>query len=132
VPKRTFIDPEEERWHRAYPRFPGVARCAALLRSPNVRGTWVTIICHELARHAAETFDELVAEFRNPHNDARVRALLVWAIGDAAVPSAVPFLTECLADADESVRGAAAYALEQIGTKDARTALRRARSSGGA
>jgi hypothetical protein len=130
VPKRTFMDPEEERWRRSHPRFPGVAKCAGLLRSPNVRGTWVDIICHELARHAADAFDELVAEFHNPDNDGRVRALLVRAIGDAAVQGAVPFLAERLTDADESVRGAATDALEQIGTKEARTALWRAPSSG--
>jgi HEAT repeat protein len=79
-----------------------------------------------LAQHAADAFDELVTEYHNPDNDARVRALLVWAVGDAGIPSAVPFPADRLTDADAAVRDAATYALEQIRTKDARTVTTRA------
>jgi HEAT repeat protein len=130
VAKRQVIDPEERRWRRVYPAFPGVATCVALLRRPNVRGTWVDIIRAELTAHAGEGLGELVAEFRRPENDARVRALIVAAIADAAAPSAVPFLTGCLADPDEHVRHWAADGLRRIGTKAARTALWQADPSG--
>jgi HEAT repeat protein len=126
VSTSEVLDPEAERWRRTYPTFPGVAKCVSLLGSRNVRGAWVDIICHELAQHAAETLDDLVGEFHSRKNDARVRALIMTAIGEAAPPNAVPFLSECLDDPDESVRGAAVYGLKRVGTKEARTALWRA------
>jgi hypothetical protein len=117
------LDPELRRWRRDYPTFPGVAACVALLRRPNVRGSRVDIICAELAAHSAAGLDELVAEFRRPENDARVRALVVAAIAEGGSPDAVPFLRDVLTDPDESARAWAAAGLRRIGTKAARTAL---------
>src|SRR5260370_1408574 len=36
-----MVDPEYKRWKRKYPKFPCVAKCVEVLRSRNVRGTWV-------------------------------------------------------------------------------------------
>ena len=61
---KKHIDPECERWDRKFPRFPGVAKCVELLRSGNVRGTWVDIICDELTTHAHESVQEIIDEAR--------------------------------------------------------------------
>jgi HEAT repeat protein len=88
-----------------------------------VQGTWGDLICGELAEHAADCLDELIAVIRNPRHDDRVRRLLVAAISEGGTASAVPFLAECLAASDESIRDYAVMGLKRIGTKEARTAL---------
>ncbi len=115
-------DPEEERWQKKYPNFPGVHKCIELLRSPNVKGTWVDIICMELQDHAADNFVELV-EAIHSETDERVKILLLAALAEAGLPEAVPVLTESLHSSLDSLRYWAKFGLEKVGNKEARAAL---------
>lgn len=117
-----MIDPEEERWRKKYPHFPGVQKCVELLRSSNVNGTWVDIICSELHNHAAESFSELAAAMDAEENE-RVRILLLAALAEAGLPEAIPILSENLQSTQESLRYWAEYGLEKVGTKEARAIL---------
>ena len=117
-----MIDPEAERWRRKYPHFPGVQKCAELLRSPNVNGTWVDIICSELQDHAAENFSELASAIGAEENE-QVRILLLAALAEAGLPEAIPTLAENLHSSQESLRNWAEFGLEKIGTKEARGIL---------
>jgi hypothetical protein len=120
--RKHFVDPEEERWHRKYPRFPGVRRCVELLHRRAVRGTWVDIICYELRAHARETSRELLDAFRAEPDD-RVRAILLAVIAEARLSEALPLLVENLGVEDERLRFRARAGLEDLGTREARAAL---------
>src|SRR5262245_3006726 len=61
---RDHMDPEYQRWGRTYPRFPGVAECARLLRDGKARSAWADIIVYELAENAGACLAELVETFR--------------------------------------------------------------------
>ena len=117
-----MTDPEEERWRKKYPNFPGVQKCAELLRSPNVNGTWVDIICLELQDHAAECFPELVAAIRAEENEP-IKTLLLAALAEAGMPEAMSLLAENLHSANERLRHWSEFGLEKIGTKEARAIL---------
>ena len=49
--------PEYRRWRRKYPRYPGVAECARLIRARKAKGEWADIIASELAENAREIGD---------------------------------------------------------------------------
>ena len=115
-------DPEEERWHKKYPNFPGVHKCVELLRSPNVTGTWIDTICMELQDHAADYFAELVEAIQS-ETDERVKILLLAALAEAGLPEAVPVLIESLRSSLEGLEYWAQFGLEKVGTKEARAAL---------
>jgi hypothetical protein len=83
---RGHIDPDYQRWGRKYGRFPGVAECVRLLRSGNMRGSWIDIIIHELAVHADDCLPELIAAFRNDENEY-VRLMVLSAITEACLPT---------------------------------------------
>jgi len=117
-----FIDPEEERWRKTYPKFPGVAKCVELLRSPNVFGTWTDIISEELVAHAPQIAQELFAAFHD-EPDAWVKMILLSVIAEARLPEAMPILLEHLGSEDTSLRRYAITGLKNLGTKEARTAL---------
>ncbi len=117
-----MVDPEAERWHKKYPHFPGIQKCVELLRSPNINGTWVDIICLELQDHAAENFSELTATIGAEENE-RIKILLLAALAEAGLPEVTPTLAENLHSNQESLRYWAKFGLEKIGTKEARTAL---------
>ena len=60
---RDHVDPEYQRWGRRYPRFPGVAECANLIRAGKARGAWADIIAFELGENASTCLAELTETF---------------------------------------------------------------------
>jgi hypothetical protein len=119
---QRHIDPEYRRWGRKYPRFPGVGECVRLLRSGNVPGAWIDIICYELTAHAKECLPELIGVFRSDEGEW-MRLMVLSSIADARLPEAIPFLAEVVREGHASFVPSAASGLSSIGTKDARTAL---------
>ncbi len=119
---RDHIDPEYQRWGRRYPRFPGVAECARLIRSRKARGAWADIIASELAENAAGCLAELIETFRND-SGSDVRFYVMMALDIAQVPASVPFLAEVLREADPRLIPFAQRALQRINTPEARAAL---------
>ena len=82
--KKSHIDPEYERWEHKYPRFPGVAKCVELLRTPNVHGAWIDIICYELKKHAHENIEELINVTRTElERDSGVGRILLHVVADS-------------------------------------------------
>jgi HEAT repeat protein len=120
--KTATVDPEYERWKRKYPKFPGVAKCVDLLRSPNVHGSWVNIICAELQENASKIGKELVDAFRT-ETDIGVRRILLGVIAEAKILEALPTLVENLKSPDESLRYWAIEGLKGLNTPEARRAL---------
>lgn len=126
---RDHIDPEHQRWGRAYPRFPGVAECARLIRDGKARGTWADIIAYELAEHAALCLPELIQTFRtDPNKD--VQLYVMMALDIARLPESVPFLAEVLQEGDPHFTPYAEGALRGIDTPDSRTVLWNAAHAG--
>ena len=119
---RRHVDPEYRRWGRKHPRFPGVAECVRLLQAGTVRGAWVDIIVHELAVHAPESLAELIETFRSVENE-RVRLLVLTAIAEARLPTAIPFLAEVAREGHPELAPCAERGLSEIGTGEARAAL---------
>ena len=119
---RDHIDPEHQRWGRIYPRFPGVAECARLIRDGKARGTWADIIAYELAEHASECLGELVETFRTDPSET-VRLYVMMALDIARLPESVPFLAEVLQEGNSLFTSYAQRALEGINTRESRTAL---------
>jgi hypothetical protein len=116
------IDPEYRRWGKKYPRFPGVAECARLIRSHKAKGAWADIIAHELAENAASCFPDLIAAFREGSSDD-VPMYVMMALDVARLPEAVPFLAEVLREGDDRFAPYAKRALKGIDTREARAAL---------
>lgn len=83
-----------------------------------------------LLPHAADHIDELIAEFAQERHDHGLRCWLLELIGEARSSQALPVLTEQLHSGDESLRSWAAKGLEQLGTKQARQELWKARANG--
>jgi len=117
-----MTDPETERWRKKYRHFPGVQKCAELLRSPNVNGTWIDIICLELQDHAGEHFSELVAAISAEENQP-IKTLLLAALAEAGLPEAISIFAENLRSPQESLRYWSEFGLEKVGTKEARVIL---------
>jgi hypothetical protein len=122
---RGHVDPEYQRWGRRYPRFPGVAECASLIRDGKARGAWADIIAFELAENAGTCLAELIEAFRSDPGDD-VRLYVMMALDIARVPESVPFLAEVLREADPRYLPYAERALRGINTPEARTAVRNA------
>lgn len=121
-PYRDHIDPEYRRWGEAYPRFPGVAECARLIRSRKAKGAWADIIVHELAANAADCLPELIAAYREGSSDD-VLTYVMMALDIARLPESVPFLEEIVRRGDDRYTPYAKRALKSIDTREARTAL---------
>jgi hypothetical protein len=85
---------------------------------------------HLLRPHAAEYLDELIEQFELEREDHGLRCWLLELIGDAASPRALPLLAAQMGSADASLRDWAAAGLAKLDTREARTLLWRARSSG--
>lgn len=116
------VDPELQRWGRKYPRFPGVAECARLIRAGKARRSWADIIAHELAENAALCLPDLIAAFRtDPSQD--VRMYVMMALDIARLPETVPFLAEVLQQDNPRFTPFALRALQGIDTWEARTVL---------
>ncbi len=125
---RDHIDPEVRRWGRKYPRFPGVAECARLIRARKAKGTWADIIAGELAQNASLCLPELIDTFHTDSNEA-VRLYVMMALETAKLPESVPFLAEVLQGGDPIFIPYAERALRTINTKEARTVLWKASQS---
>jgi hypothetical protein len=129
---RDHIDPEQRRWTRKYPRFPGVEECARLIRAGKARGTWADIIASELAEHAASCLSDLIEAFRTGSSED-VGLYVMMALESARLPESVPFLAEVLHDGNPRFTPYAERALRSINTSEARTVLWKAgRSEPGA
>lgn len=119
---RAHVDPEYLRWKRKYPRFPGVAECARLIRIGKVRRAWADIIAHELAENATGSLAELIDVFRNDPSDD-VRLYVMMALDTARVPESIPFLAEVFQDGNPQFTPYAERALTGIATPEARLVL---------
>jgi hypothetical protein len=120
------IDPEERRWGRKYPRFPGVAEYARLIRARKAKGTWADIISHELAENATACLDEMIEVYRTGASDD-VRLYLMMALDIARVPASVPFLAEVLHQGNSMFTSYAKRALAGIDTTESRAVLWKAK-----
>src|SRR4051812_14343913 len=118
VDYRGHVDPEYRRWGRKYPRFPGVAECLRLVRAGKARGAWADIVAYELAAHASEYLDELVAAFRTGE-DETMRQTALTAVADARLPTTVPFLVEVIREQHPHYVPIAERGLAAIETKEA-------------
>jgi hypothetical protein len=119
---REHPDPEHRRWGRKYPKFPGVAECVRLLRSRKARGVWIDIIHYELTKNANLCLNDLVGAFQTETNEW-VKLIVLFAICDARLSEAIPFLTEVARESHPEFAAYATKGLRSIGTVDARTAL---------
>ena len=118
-------DPEEERYRRDHPRFPGVAESVRLLELRSTRGSYLDMVLHDLREHAPEVLDE-VTDAVDREDDDHVRALLVGQLAEARDPRLVGFFARLLDDPAEPVAHWAREGLRLLDTKDARRALFRA------
>ncbi len=119
---RNTLDPEWQRWGQKYPRFPGVAECARLIRAGQARGSWADIIAEELAANARDHLAEMIAEFRRSDGDD-VAVYVMMALEIACLPESVEFLTEVLQCDEARLSSYAHRTLAQIDTPEARTEL---------
>jgi hypothetical protein len=115
------IDPEYQRWGRIYPRFPGIAECARLVRIGKARGTWADIVAYELAQNAAECLTEIIEAFRTNSSES-VRLHMMMALDIARLPESVSFLVEVLQMGNPLFTPYAWRALNRIDSDDARAA----------
>jgi hypothetical protein len=128
MPKHNpSLDPEYRRYRRVYPRFPGVPICLALLRRPNVPGGYWEAVFHDLAQHAPEVVDELIAACHDDAN-ADIRWAILEILGALPAPQALPLFAAYLTAEDESLRKWAARGLAALDTKEARRLLWEARN----
>jgi hypothetical protein len=109
------IDPEYQRWGRKYPRFPGVGECVRLINAKKARGAWADIIANELAANASSCLSDLMDAFQN-NADGDVRLYVMMALEMAAVPDAVPLLTDVFREGNERLAPYAERALRKINT----------------
>ena len=117
-------DPEYQRWRRKYPRFPGVAKCVELLRSTNVRGAWVDIICFELENHASDNAADLIAATRlEVERNSQVGRILLHVLADSKLLEAYDFFAELINSPDETIHPYAISGLKILDTKESRRLL---------
>lgn len=83
-----------------------------------------------LRERAAEHLPELIEQFENEQADRGLRSWLLELIGIAESPEALPVLTAQLNGTDELLRDWAVIGLTRLNTREARTALWRARANG--
>ncbi|MGV9296402.1 HEAT repeat domain-containing protein [Amycolatopsis sp. NPDC003676] len=83
-----------------------------------------------LRDHAAEHLPALIEQFENEQADRGLRSWLLELIGIAESPEALPVLTAQLNGTDELLRDWAVIGLTRLNTREARTALWRARANG--
>jgi hypothetical protein len=119
---RDNPNPEVQRWGRTYPRFPGVAECARLIKAREARGVWADIIAYELANNAHACLPELIEAFRKDRG-GDVGLYVMMALDIARLPETVPFLAEVLTEGNPAFVPYALRALEGINTPESRSAL---------
>jgi hypothetical protein len=99
-----------------------------MLRTGNVHGAWVDIIVHELAANASNCLPELLTAFRQEAKEW-VRLMVLMAIADARLPAAIPFLADVAQEKNPEFAQYAEQGLGDIGTKEARAALWKAKNA---
>ncbi len=119
---KQIIDPEYERWKRKYPKFPGIDKCVELLRSPNVRGAWIDIVCSEIEQYSKKDPSELI-EAVNTAENSEVRNILLGILEGIASPEAVSVFAKILSSDKMDEHDYAISGLRRIDTKEARTVL---------
>jgi hypothetical protein len=117
-----MIDPDEARYRRNHPRFPGVVETVRLLKLPGTRGGYLEAILADLGEHLPEVLDEVTRAF-DEETDERVRALLVGQLAETGDRRLVGFFARLLSDENQSVAYWAEAGLQQIDTKAARQVL---------
>jgi hypothetical protein len=124
MPRRDgcAVDPDEQRYRRNYPRFPGVAETVQLLKLGGTRGGYLEAVLGDLREHAPEVLDD-VTNAVDEEVDQRIRTLLVAELAEVADHRLIAFFASLLDDANESVAHWAELGLELIDTKQARTVL---------
>jgi hypothetical protein len=120
--KGMMEDPVYVRWKRQHPKFPGVAKCVAMIRQRNVHGGLLEIVCNELSQNAKLHATELIEEF-GTERDERVRRILLGIFSDAKLPEALPVFVEYLRSNDESLRYWSELDLRNLDTPESRKAL---------
>ena len=120
--QKQSIDPEIERWNRAYPKFPAVQKCVELLKNGNLQGTWIDIIADGLTTQASDHLEALIAIYR-AESDEWVRGILLSAIVEAQLMQALPFLVEILSSDRTQLKESAIHGLKLLNTREARIAL---------
>jgi hypothetical protein len=106
-------------------RFPGFAKCMALMRKRDPQAQEDGF--HWLLPHAGEYVPELIEAF-GQEADQGLRCWLLELIGAARSPDAFDFLAGQLRSTDPRFRAWAIRGLRALGTKEARTLLWQARS----
>ena len=96
---RDNMDPAVQAWSRKYPRFPGFAEYARLIRAGKARGMDAENIVYDLAENAAACLPEMIEAFRTETTSA-VPSYIMMALDIARIPESVPFLAEVLAEGD--------------------------------
>lgn len=124
--RRTSIDPEEQRYQRDYPQFPGVPTCVDLLHRVEVTGSYLESVLLDLRDHAASHIDELLVAFK-AESDDRVRRLVLAEIAEVGAPQALRLFIDTLVSPDEDLRVWAARGLYRLNTAEAKAALQAAR-----
>ncbi len=119
---RDHVDPEYQRWGRAYRTFPGVDECARLILDRKAVGAWADIVTFELAENANEHLDEIIDVFHKRLTDD-VAVYMLMALETAAVPASVEFLSDVLRGGNAKFTPYAKRALTVIDTKESRRAL---------
>jgi HEAT repeat protein len=115
-------DPVYVRWKRQHPRFPGVAKCVAMIRQRNVQGGLLEIICDELLQNAKLHASEVIKEFLDERDD-QVRRILLAIISEAKLPESLPVFVKLLRSEDESLRYSSELGLRNLDTPESRKAL---------
>jgi HEAT repeat protein len=121
------VHSEYRKYQRQHPSLTGVSEIVDILRRGNVRGVYLDTVVNDLETHAREYMTDLIKAFRNEKN-RWVRRLLLSVIAEAGVATATPLLAENLHNDDEALRSRAIVGLMNVGTPEAREALREARS----
>jgi hypothetical protein len=83
-----------------------------------------------LREHADSFVEELIAEFAAERDDHGLRCWLLELVAEARSPRAFSLLTSELWNSAESLRFWAIRGLEMLDTREARTALYRAKANG--
>jgi hypothetical protein len=119
-------DPNESRYLKKFPRFPGLNRLVDFIR--HAQGTYLDMAMADLAEHADLHLSALIAAFEE-ERDPWIRALLLSVIADAPRPAALDVFQRHLIVDDEHLRYWALVGLHNLATPEARRALWDARSS---
>jgi hypothetical protein len=113
------IDPSYARWRKRHPRF-HFAEWVSMLS--HARGSVLDAVCADLRDHAP-TPTRAMVEACEAEQSPRIKALLLAALADSALPEALDLFQRCLSSEDDSLRHWATTGLQKLGTPEARQLL---------